>query len=165
MRCKLCSNEGANASGFHPDCFTKAIGNKVGSQATRFEFATGRTVNEDRTPPGDLDDWEERLEEEQQKRREEEAEKEKERKAREDEARKNRAYSNPFFSSFFGGFRPQWDPPKSGPQDNITVDMDRDKVVDLLKLCHPDKHGNSELAAETTKWLNGLKDKLDGKDD
>ena len=27
------------------------------------------------------------------------------------------------------------------------------KLMELVKLCHPDKHGNSEKATEMTKWL------------
>lgn len=29
----------------------------------------------------------------------------------------------------------------------------------LIRLCHPDKHGNSELATEVTKWLLDLREK------
>lgn len=30
----------------------------------------------------------------------------------------------------------------------------------LVQLCHPDRHGDSELATRTTTWLNGLKTRL-----
>lgn len=33
------------------------------------------------------------------------------------------------------------------------TDLDQDRINDLLRLVHPDKHDNSELSNEVTKWL------------
>lgn len=38
-----------------------------------------------------------------------------------------------------------------------TPSIAKDKVRDLLKLCHPDKHQNSPAATEITKWLLSLR--------
>lgn len=31
--------------------------------------------------------------------------------------------------------------------------LSQDRIRDLIQLCHPDRHGGSEKANETTKWL------------
>lgn len=31
--------------------------------------------------------------------------------------------------------------------------LSQERIRDLLRLCHPDKHGGSERATELTKWL------------
>lgn len=59
------------------------------------------------------------------------------------------------------GFRP-------GPTVNtgtaqaagVTVVIDAARLKQLLLLCHPDKHGNSERSTEVTRWLIGIKEKL-----
>ena len=38
---------------------------------------------------------------------------------------------------------------RSPPADSL----DPARVRQLLQLCHPDKHGNSQLACEVTQWL------------
>lgn len=35
--------------------------------------------------------------------------------------------------------------------------LDGQRVKDLIKLCHPDRHGNNALSTEVTKWLNSLR--------
>jgi len=35
----------------------------------------------------------------------------------------------------------------------------REQVMALIKLCHPDKHGNSDASTEATKWLLELRAK------
>jgi len=34
-----------------------------------------------------------------------------------------------------------------------TRGLDRQRVEQLIRLCHPDKHGNSKLATAVTRWL------------
>jgi hypothetical protein len=36
------------------------------------------------------------------------------------------------------------------------------RVMKLIRLCHPDKHGNSQESNDTTKWLLSLRTKLKG---
>jgi cell division protein FtsB len=38
--------------------------------------------------------------------------------------------------------------------------LTRERVLSLVKLCHPDRHQNSELSTEVTKWLLDIKSKL-----
>lgn len=40
-------------------------------------------------------------------------------------------------------------------------DITLDRVRKLLMLCHPDKHGNSELSTEITRWLIDVKKQLE----
>jgi len=40
------------------------------------------------------------------------------------------------------------------------VGLDKAMLRKLLQLCHPDKHGNSELSNEVTRALLAMKDKL-----
>lgn len=37
------------------------------------------------------------------------------------------------------------------------IQFDRDRLRQLLQLCHPDKHGGSDLAQRVTQWLNQIK--------
>lgn len=37
--------------------------------------------------------------------------------------------------------------------------LSEDQIKALLRLCHPDKHSNSKLANEVTKWLLALRGK------
>ena len=37
--------------------------------------------------------------------------------------------------------------------------LSADQIKALLRLCHPDKHGNSELATRTTQWLLSMRKK------
>jgi hypothetical protein len=48
----------------------------------------------------------------------------------------------------------QRDPAPSDPG------MTRERVLSLVKLCHPDRHNNSELSTEVTKWLLDIKAKF-----
>jgi hypothetical protein len=41
--------------------------------------------------------------------------------------------------------------------------LDDARLKTMLKLLHPDRHGNSEAANDAAKWLNGLRDLLKGK--
>lgn len=41
--------------------------------------------------------------------------------------------------------------PSSPPMTNMEVF--KDKWRKIMMLCHPDKHGNSELSQEVTRWL------------
>lgn len=45
----------------------------------------------------------------------------------------------------------------------IRVVIHKKKLNKLLMLCHPDKHNNSELSLEITKWLVDLNNQLLGK--
>lgn len=38
--------------------------------------------------------------------------------------------------------------------------LTRERVLSLVKLCHPDRHNNSELSTEVTKWLLDMKAKF-----
>lgn len=38
--------------------------------------------------------------------------------------------------------------------------LTRERVLSLVKLCHPDRHQNSELSTEVTKWLLDIKAKI-----
>lgn len=68
--------------------------------------------------------------------------------------------------------REQWEnarrayqaPPKE-EKPNEGLDLDVPRVKQLLMLCHPDKHGNSELATQVTRWLIDCKKKLEDWDD
>jgi hypothetical protein len=40
--------------------------------------------------------------------------------------------------------------------------LDDARLKSMLKLLHPDKHGNSEAANEAAKWLNSMRDLLKG---
>ena len=42
----------------------------------------------------------------------------------------------------------------SGPEPTA---LDKARVRQLLQLCHPDKHGGSDLAQRVTQWLNEIK--------
>lgn len=35
--------------------------------------------------------------------------------------------------------------------------IDEEKIKALIRLCHPDRHGNNELSNEVTKWLLSLR--------
>ena len=35
--------------------------------------------------------------------------------------------------------------------------LDKARVRQLLQLCHPDRHGGSDLAQRVTQWLNDVK--------
>ena len=37
----------------------------------------------------------------------------------------------------------------------------RDRLRELLMLCHPDKHAGSPLATRTTQWLLNLRDRIE----
>ena len=41
-------------------------------------------------------------------------------------------------------------------QGNQTHNFTKDELRDLRKLCHPDKHNNSDLATQLTAKINGL---------
>ena len=42
----------------------------------------------------------------------------------------------------------------------VSDEVLREKLPSLIRLCHPDKHGNSEAANEVTKWLLEVRKKL-----
>ncbi len=42
-------------------------------------------------------------------------------------------------------------------QADSTSSIDAQRLRQLLQLCHPDKHGGSELAERVTQWLNEIK--------
>lgn len=46
-----------------------------------------------------------------------------------------------------------------GPSPGNPV-FTRERVLSLVKLCHPDKHNNSEQSTEVTKWLLDIKANL-----
>jgi len=37
------------------------------------------------------------------------------------------------------------------------IPFDQNRLRQLLQLCHPDKHGGSDLAQRVTQWLNEVK--------
>ena len=39
----------------------------------------------------------------------------------------------------------------------------RDRLRELLMLCHPDKHGGSPLSTRTTQWLLSLRDRIEAR--
>lgn len=43
------------------------------------------------------------------------------------------------------------------PRAGTTIAIPPDKLVALIKLAHPDRHGNSALATETTQWLLSMR--------
>lgn len=54
-------------------------------------------------------------------------------------------------------------PAKPEPPRAIVTRMDQARIRQLLMLCHPDRHGNSETSSEVTRWLIDLKQQLEGK--
>jgi hypothetical protein len=48
-------------------------------------------------------------------------------------------------------------PPRQNQNPAQTIPDDIYKR--LVMLCHPDKHGGSEMSVKVTQWLNGLKNK------
>src|SRR5262245_27543156 len=43
-----------------------------------------------------------------------------------------------------------------GNRSSASYRLDRQRVRQLLQLCHPDRHGGSPLSTEVSKWLNRL---------
>ena len=43
------------------------------------------------------------------------------------------------------------------------IKLTRTIVMDLIALCHPDKHGNSEKATRMTQWLLEVREKMDSR--
>lgn len=43
-------------------------------------------------------------------------------------------------------------------------DMSLDRVTQLIKLCHPDRHANSEAATDATRWLLETRTRLKDKE-
>lgn len=46
---------------------------------------------------------------------------------------------------------------KAAPSSD--VDIDAETLKNLIKLCHPDKHDNSETATRATQFLLAIRDK------
>jgi len=63
------------------------------------------------------------------------------------------------------GFRESsWAPPPPPKMDGIiSAEIDKKKLLELITLCHPDKHNNSVRATQITQWLLELKAKLETK--
>lgn len=53
-------------------------------------------------------------------------------------------------------------PPKPEAPRAIVTRLDQARIRQLLMLCHPDRHGNSETSSEVTRWLIDLKQQLEG---
>jgi hypothetical protein len=52
--------------------------------------------------------------------------------------------------------------PAAAPvQPDPVVGELRDNIRGLLSLCHPDRHGNSQLSTNVTRWLLQVRDRLD----
>lgn len=159
MKCHHCGKEGAIGSAgkaFHPNCFIAALGFNLGQDM------------------GNLEDLlkQKQAAEEQQRQFDEQQEKEAQerlRRAQEQQwQNQQRAYGfNDFFSGNWSrGRQQQQAPPKADPnygKSTVVVGIDEKRLKQLLMLCHPDKHGNSERATEVTRWLIELKEKLDRK--
>lgn len=45
----------------------------------------------------------------------------------------------------------------------IGVQITRERLRQLIQLCHPDKHNNSSASVEATQWLLELRKRLDVK--
>lgn len=41
----------------------------------------------------------------------------------------------------------------------VYKDISPERVKELIRLCHPDLHGGSELATKTTQWLLNMRGK------
>ncbi len=50
------------------------------------------------------------------------------------------------------------DPLRTAP---TVQELDRQRVRQLLQLCHPDRHGGSPLAQTITQWLLQLKTRIE----
>lgn len=53
-------------------------------------------------------------------------------------------------------------PPRTKPAPAVDPLRDelREQMRGLLSLCHPDRHGNSTLSTNITRWLLELRDRL-----
>lgn len=61
-------------------------------------------------------------------------------------------------------FHPPPFTPRTQPEapKAIVTRLDHARIRQLLMLCHPDRHGNSETSSEVTRWLIDLKQQLEG---
>ena len=55
-------------------------------------------------------------------------------------------------------------PATGAPQPDPVRDELGARMRALLSLCHPDRHGNSTLATNTTAWLLSVRDRLEVKE-
>lgn len=81
-----------------------------------------------------------------------------------------KAYEKSWGETFFGqGYkRTEWGQPKKPPpppkmDKTISVSIDKKRLLELIALCHPDKHANSVRATAMTQWLLDLKSRLEAK--
>lgn len=56
-----------------------------------------------------------------------------------------------------------WGTTVGGPTTLDGTIITRERLRQLLQLCHPDKHGNSQTSQDVTCWLLEVRKKLDGK--
>lgn len=165
MICKGCGRPGPeNHGGWHADCFTAKISQKTpGSTSTRFEFATGRTVREEKRGPQTEAEWSGEAEWWKQKREAQEAAEAEERRQAEEKRQReesDRRWGRQRGPFGFGTYTYQNFEAQSKDETVVTVTVDLKRVKSLLMLCHPDKHGNSETATEVTRWLIEIKERI-----
>lgn len=167
MRCYICNNEGANTIGFHPACFMQSINEKV-PPSSRTVFSGSGVRHEETGGPRSEEDWVKYKTATEARRLQEEAEikarEEAARKAEADYEQRHRAYERQY--GWWAGWnqsRTQSEQQRSQPNTEtatVSVQIDAKRLKQLLMLCHPDKHANSERATDVTRWLIGIKERL-----
>lgn len=53
--------------------------------------------------------------------------------------------------------------PSAPRLEEVVLRVSRDRLRQLIQLCHPDKHGNSSTSEDVTRWLLEARKKLDGR--
>lgn len=56
-----------------------------------------------------------------------------------------------------------WGTPVGAPTTLDGALITRERLRQLLQLCHPDKHGNSQTSQDVTCWLLEVRKRLDEK--
>lgn len=154
MKCRACGRDGADSSGYHQSCFIDAVKSRTGKSGSKTTFYSTHTK--------------------QQTLDEEAAEKENEHRSQDQQDRfdkqardrkKSEEAWKQFFQFFQGSSNRQYtvgvDPAVAkSDKSSLMVEIDANRIKQLLMLCHPDKHSNSELSTEVTKWLTGIREIL-----
>lgn len=170
MLCRICGREGANSAGFHPPCFMESVNRNTGTHS-RTVFSGSGVKRESTDGPRTEEDWLQfqarvKAEEDERRRENERAQQEAQQKADEERRQRQqkeqrRYYTYSDFSDFFGRQgRTQHAPDTPRESESVQITIDRVRLKQLLLLCHPDKHSNSERASEVTRWLIGIKERM-----
>jgi hypothetical protein len=165
MNCRICGRTGANMSGFHSACFTLKVKQGAGTHS-RTVFSGLGVKHETTDGPSSEEEWaaEERYRKEQREAQEQhkaEEEQEWHRKQAEENARWRQRYEYAGFGSWWGsGIPPSGKASTASSTTSVTVEVDTSRLRKLLMLCHPDKHENSGMATEVTRWLIEIKERM-----